>query len=173
MDEIKPSLPYRAGYGQCKDDFTIEEKELAAFADVFDAMQYVENKYFNAVGDKNIYYLDLWQEKAMQTVRYIYDTKRQKFIEGNELVSGKGDVYVMGYEVSADYYNEEGEYDRTDSSVHMSIKNAEQAEEEHFRYGAMRAVYDEKEISIKKHFWGAEKFLLGTAGIEQEDYHER
>ena len=177
MDEIKQDFPYHVGFGLCNNDFTISEMSLAAFKSLEDAKAYVTFKNYNFVLHEKIYYIDEHDTQSMQTVRYIYDAYKNEFIEGNELVSSKKDIYIAGYEVSAIYNDEDGEFDYKDSNVCMFKKDVDIRMNEHYRYGAAEVNYYEKEdIGIKEYFWGADKFLQGNAdndkGTRNREYDD-
>ena len=115
-----------------------------------------------------IYYIDEQDAQLIRTVRYIYDANQQKFIEGNELVSSKRDIYVTGYEVSAIYNDEDGEFDYKDSNVCMSKKDVDIKMNKHHRCGAAEInYYDKEDIGIKRYFWNADNFLRGNADIKR------
>ena len=50
------------GYGLVKDDFTIEEHDLASFVYMNDAVNYIEMRRGGEISDKKIYYVDVRDE---------------------------------------------------------------------------------------------------------------
>lgn len=169
MGEGKQDFPYIIGFGLCKEDFTIEENKVAAFLSQKDAEAYVRNIRWNDLSfNSKVFYVDAQvQDKlSMLTVRYIYDNKQDKFIEGNDIVSSRKEIYIPGYEVSAAFINEENEedvYEYSETTVCFSSSAAEQGKQRYFEDGADEVYIDDKDIGIKEYFWNADKFLQGGA----------
>ena len=47
------------GYGLVKDDFTIEEHDLASFVYMNDAVNYIEMRVGGEISNQKIYYVDV------------------------------------------------------------------------------------------------------------------
>ena len=78
------------GYGLVKDDFTIEEHDLASFVYMNDAVNYIEMRRGGEISDKKIYYVDV-RDEGKDTLRYLYDPA-----EGKLVTRGSADE-AMGY----------------------------------------------------------------------------
>ena len=124
------------GYGLVKDDFTIEEHDLASFVYMNDAVNYIEMRRGGEISDKKIYYVDV-RDEGKDTLRYLYDPAEGKLLSPEDLQMKRWDISVSGYQVTATQeFDEDGEYGYTDINI------------------------DDTEISIKD-FWGSEKFIKG------------
>lgn len=167
MDKIKQDFPHRVGCGVCKDDFTIDEKVLAGFTDLSDAKEYIKDRIFNDLSSfQKVFFIDAQVEDgpSMLTVRDIYDANRKEFIEGKDIVSSNREIYVMGYEVSADYEDEEGNYDYTEHTICISYTSAKLKRQEYVKNGAVEVkILEKDDIGIQTYFWDTAKFLKGTA----------
>lgn len=170
-------FPYIVGAGLCKEDLTIEEKKIAAFVSLKDAQMYIRGIRWNDLSfDLKVFYIDAQvQDKlSMQTVRYIYDNKQDKFIEGKDIVSSRKEIYIPGYEVSATFLDEEDEYEYSQTTVCLSSSAAEQEKQRYFEDGADEVGIEDENIGIRKHFWYSDNFLVGNfeASNSQEQYDE-
>lgn len=167
MNGEKQDFPHRVGFGLFKENMTIEEEELAAFVNLNDAEKYIKTRIDNDLfSSQKVFYIDTQVQdgSSMLTVRYIYDNKQHKLIEGNEVLSGKSDIYITGYEVFADYEDEEGNYDYTEHIICLSDMEAQTMKQKFFEDGAAGVnIEDTDNIGIKHYFWGSGKFLRGDA----------
>lgn len=101
------------GYGLVKDDFTIEEHDLASFVYMNDAVNYIEMRRGGEISDKKIYYVDV-RDEGKNTLRYLYDPAEGKLLSPEDLQMKRWDISVSGYQVTATQeFDEDGEYDFT------------------------------------------------------------
>lgn len=167
MNGEKQDFPHRVGVGLFKENMTIEEGKLAAFVNLNDAEKYIKTRIDNDLfSSQKVFYIDTQVQdgSSMLTVRYIYDNKQHKLIEGNEVLSGKSDIYITGYEVFADYEDEEGNYDYTEHIICLSDMEAQTMKQKFFEDGAAEVnIEDTDNIGIKDYFWDFDKFLRGDA----------
>lgn len=159
---------YVVGYGKVKDDFTIEERELASFLYQNDAELFIRSHSDanDILSYHRVYYMDILEERK-EPVRELYCREDGKLLTSDE-VERKGGIIVAGYRVTAtEEFEQDGEYDfSTEDCVCLSYAEAKRIEKKYIDEGYTEVSIDEDNISIKD-FWGSEKFIKGT-GCHQE-----
>lgn len=159
---------YVVGYGRVKDDFTIEERELASFLFKNDAETFIHghSEANDILSYHRVYYMDILEDR-MEPVRELYCRETGKLLTSDE-VERKGGIIVAGYRVTAtEEFEQDGEYDfSTEDCVCLSYAEAKRIEKKYIDEGYTEVSIDEDNISIKD-FWGSEKFIIGT-GHHQE-----
>ena len=65
------------GYGLVKDDFTIEEHDLASFVYMNDAVNYIEMRVGGEISNQKIYYVDV-RDEGKEELQYQYDPEEVK-----------------------------------------------------------------------------------------------
>lgn len=150
------------GYGLVKDDFTIEEHDLASFVYMNDAVNYIEMRVGGEISNQKIYYVDV-RDEGKDTLRYLYDPAEGKLLSPEDLQMKRWDISVSGYQVTATQeFDEDGEYDfTTENKTCFSYDAAERIKQRYIEYGYTDINIDDTEISIKD-FWGSEKFIKGN-----------
>ena len=149
------------GYGLVKDDFTIEEHDLASFVYMNDAVNYIEMRVGGEISNQKIYYVDV-RDEGKDTLRYLYDPAEGKLLSPEDLQMKRWDISVSGYQVTATQeFDEDGEYDfTTENKTCFSYDAAERIKQRYIEYGYTDINIDDTEISIKD-FWCSEKFIKG------------
>lgn len=153
------------GYGRCKENFTIEERELAIFHDVADAKVYIQMLYDNYYykGREIFYIQEVGKEKK------IYLPEKKSFVSAEEILSGKEKCIVPGWEVSATFYtgDESGDYEY-ESSVALSYRESEKMKAGYIEDGAMEVEIDDIDLDVQRYFWNTEKFFKRSVQTETE-----
>ena len=159
---------YVVGYGRVKDDFTIEERELASFLYQNDAELFIRSHSDanDILSYHRVYYMDILEERK-EPVRELYCREDGKLLTSDE-VERKGGIIVAGYRVTGfEEFEEDGEYDfSTEDCVCLSYAEAKRIEKKYIDEGYTEVSIDDDNISIKD-FWESEKFIKGT-GCHQE-----
>lgn len=166
------NYPYYVGYGLCNNDFSITEIGVATFNLLEDAKSYVilKKNHDNFILSNRIYYIDDMEKQS----RYIYDVGQRKFMEGNDIVSFRKEIYIPGYKVSAAFMYEEDEDDYYfEKTVCLSYSAAEQEKQQYLEDGAAEVEIEDADVSVRENFRSS-KFLLGDfeASNSQEQYDE-
>ena len=73
------------GYGLVKDDFTIEEHDLASFVYMNDAVNYIRMRIDGEITNHKIYYMDV-RDEGKDTLRYLYDPAKGKLLSPEDLI---------------------------------------------------------------------------------------
>lgn len=151
------------GYGLVKDDFTIEEHDLASFVYMNDAVNYIEMRVGGEISNQKIYYVDV-RDEGKDTLRYLYDPAEGKLLSPEDLQMKRWDISVSGYQVTATQeFDEDWEYDfTTENKTCLTYDAAERTKQGYIEYGYTDINIDDTEISIKD-FWGSEKFIKEEA----------
>ena len=88
-------MKYSVGYGLCKEDFTIDQVELASFINENDAYQFIRMKFDNDLSNTKIYYVDAADG------RHFMDTRHSQF------VTDINKVCIWGYRVYAEFESQD------------------------------------------------------------------
>jgi len=148
------SMRFNCGYGLCKEDFTVEQVELASFVNENDAYQFIRMKYDNDISNRKIYYVDAADG------RHFMDTRHREF------VTDINKVCIWGYRVYAEFESQDGfdeEVDiETESCCCLSSKKAEELKTDYYNQGASHAYIGDEEIDVTDAFWNIKEFAKGT-----------
>lgn len=155
------SKRYTCGYGLCKEDFTIEQVEIASFVHENDAYQFIRMKFDNDLSNIKIYYVDAADG------RYFMDTRNRTF------TTDINKVCVWGYRVYAEFESYE-EYDEdmyveTESSCCLSTKKAEEIKADYYNQGASYVYIGDEEIDVADAFWNIQDFAKGKSDRINEE----
>lgn len=154
-------LKYTCGYGLCKDDFSIEEIELASFVNINDAYEFIKMKYFNDYSSDRIYYVDADQG------REYYNKKTNEFTGEFKKIDISGYEITAGFEYDArEDYTEETEWDY-EKNYSVTYKKAEEIQSFFYRNGAYIVDIEEEELNVYNHFW-YDKFIKQNIENEME-----
>ncbi|MGN0390800.1 MAG: hypothetical protein ACI4L2_08290 [Wujia sp.] len=151
-------MDIHVGYGLCEFDFTIKEKELAVFQDLKDAQEFIKNKYYNSV--MLSYKIFYFQEAGKD--RQIFVPDKNEFVSGEEIISGKTKVYVPGWEIGAEFYNPEEDWEDYQTSVCIGHDNAEKIKMEYLDDGASKVDISEIDVDVQMQFWKTDEFFKGS-----------
>lgn len=151
-------MDIHVGYGLCEFDFTIKEKELAVFQDLKDAQEFIKNEYYNSV--MLSYKIFYFQEAGKD--RQIFVPDKNEFVSGEEILSGKTKVYVPGWEVGADFYDPEEDWEDYQTSVCIGYDNAEKIKKEYLHDGASKVDISEIDLDVQMRFWKTDEFFKGS-----------
>ncbi|MBQ8165418.1 MAG: hypothetical protein IJZ96_00115 [Lachnospiraceae bacterium] len=154
-------MKYSAGYGLCKEDFTIEQVELATFVDENDAYQFIRMKFDNDIFNSKIYYVDAADG------RHFMDTRHSEF------VTDINKVCIWGYRVYAEFesrYEFDEDVDiETESCCCLSSKKIEELKADYYNQGASYVYIGDEEIDVADAFWNIHDFVKGrTDRINEE-----
>lgn len=148
-------MKYTCGYGLCKNDFRIEQVELASFVNENDAYQFIRMKFDNDISNRKIFYVDAADG------RYFMDTRRRTF------TTDINKVCIWGYRVYAEFENFEGYEDdmdvETESSICLSSKKAEELIADYYNQGASYVYIGDEEIDVADVFWNIQEFVEGKS----------
>lgn len=150
-------MDIHAGYGLCRPDFTIEERELAVFQNLDDAQDFIRMNFDLTLMGRRIYYL---QEAGKD--RKIFVPDKDDFVSGEEILSGKTKVYVPGWEIRAEYYDPEEGWEDFRSDVRIDYDDAEKIRMEYLDDGASDVDISEIHLDVQKHFRKTDEFFKGS-----------
>lgn len=151
-------MDIHVGYGLCKPDFNIEERALAVFQDLDDAQDFIRTKYDNwSIFSDRIFY---FQEAGKD--RKIFVPGKNSFVSGEEILSGKEKIYVPGWEIGADFYDPEEDWEDYQTSVCIGHDNAEKIKMEYLDDGASKVDISEIDLDVQMRFWKTDEFFKGS-----------
>ena len=146
------SFRYKCGYGDCKDNFTIEQAEVASFLSKDDAYNFIRMKYSDLLCGYRIYYVESNQG------REYYNSQTNNFT--NDIK----DINVFGYEITAEFmydfredYHEEVEWE-TETSSCLTYLKADEIKQKYYNNGANTVDIESVELNVYEHFW-CDKFM--------------
>ncbi len=152
-------MKYECGYGLCKNDFTIEQVELASFVNQNDAAEFIKMKFYNELYTGNkVFYVD------GDLGREFYDSKLNSFTSNLE------NIYVDGYRITGIFekvfdFHQDEDYDEpyrwTESRICLSEETANKIQDNFLQKGSgiLDVEIKEDRINVKKHFREIEKFV--------------
>lgn len=147
-------MKYKCGYGLCKEDFTIEQVELASFINENDAYEFIRMKYNNDLSNTRIYYVDAHDG------RHFMDTKYREFVTDINRIS------ILGYRVYAEFENLDeyvfhNEDIDTESRCCLSSARAEELKSDYYNQGASYSYIGDEEIDVADAFFNIQEFTKG------------
>jgi len=141
---------YNCGYGQPKDNWSIENVALASFVNLHDAYEFIKMKHINGIAEKRIYYVDV-------------DDKRMFYNERtNNFTPELKDIYIFGYEIIAELESDDCDtndvFHEYDTGYSVTYKGALEVEKRFNEYGAVSVSISEEKLSIIHHFFINDEF---------------